>query len=120
MGCLNATITTNYKPAEASILLTTESLYSTISMLKQIDVEIDLIKNVLNNPYEVLITRLNTTPNMEIKESSKRLKASVGIVCTLELLHDYLEVEPEHIWLVPSNNYSQEFIVYSNTNWIIN
>lgn len=45
------------------------------------------------------------------------LKANVGIICTPNT-NVYLFVEPEVIWLTPDTT-SADFMVRSNTKWII-
>lgn len=45
------------------------------------------------------------------------LKANVGIICTPNT-YAYLFVEPEVIWLTP-DTMSADFMVRSNTKWII-
>lgn len=41
-----------------------------------------------------------------------------GLVCTLRETF-YLKVEPEMIWLLPENNFSEDVVVYSNVTWTI-
>lgn len=47
------------------------------------------------------------------------LKVRCGVVCSLVEVLPYIEVEPEVIWLIPSNDFSQEVVVYSNVTWVI-
>ena len=128
MECLNVTITNDYSPIEASIILSTKPLFSKISILdNNLNIKLCLhneflvlLSKIDTIPISALLSKIDNAPKIEIKNTSKKLRASVGLICSLEQIKEYLEVEPEYVWLVPSNNYSQDVIIYSNTNWTIN
>lgn len=44
------------------------------------------------------------------------IKVSVGIVCDVGK-DAYLRVEPDYIWLIPSNNFEDNVDVLSNVVW---
>ena len=41
-----------------------------------------------------------------------------GLVCSLEAVH-YLRVEPQYIWLLPENDFSEDVAVYSDVSWTV-
>lgn len=48
----------------------------------------------------------------------KALQFSAGLVCSLSAgLH--LRVEPEYVWLLPENDFSEDVVVYANVSWTI-
>ena len=42
----------------------------------------------------------------------------LGLVCKPNILHPYLEIEPELIWVYP--DWATDNNVYSNTSWKVN
>lgn len=53
-----------------------------------------------------------------VERAAKPLEFRCGLVCSLGSAF-YLNVEPESIWLLPENGFSQDVVVYSNVTWII-
>lgn len=47
------------------------------------------------------------------------LKVRCGVVCSLAEVLPYIEVEQDFIWLTPSNDFSQDVVIYSNVTWVI-
>ena len=41
-----------------------------------------------------------------------------GLVCSTSEAF-YLNVEPEYIWLLPENDFSEDVVIYSNVSWTI-
>jgi hypothetical protein len=55
---------------------------------------------------------------IEAKRTGAQMRFSAGLVCSLSMgLH--LRVEPEYIWLLPENDFSEDVVVYANVSWTI-
>lgn len=52
------------------------------------------------------------------KRKAKPIEFRCGLVCSVNIAA-YLKVEPETIWLLPSNDFSQDVVVYANVTWRI-
>lgn len=62
---------------------------------------------------------VNTSPLYGINVSvnpSRSIKVSVGVVCDVGK-DAYLTVNPDYIWLMPSNNFEDSVDVLSNVVW---
>ncbi|WP_298048198.1 hypothetical protein [uncultured Bacteroides sp.] len=62
---------------------------------------------------------VNTSPLYGINVSvnpSRSIKVSVGVVCDVGK-DAYLTVNPDYIWLMPSNNFEDNVDVLSNVVW---
>lgn len=53
-----------------------------------------------------------------MKRKGKPVEFRCGLVCSVNTAA-YLKVEPETIWLMPSNDFSQDVVVYANVTWRI-
>ena len=49
-------------------------------------------------------------------EAVKGMKVSIGVVCDVGK-QAYLKVDPDYIWLMPSNNFEDNVDVLSNVVW---
>lgn len=52
--------------------------------------------------------------NVSVK--ADEMKVSIGVVCDVGK-QAYLKVDPEYIWLIPSNNFEDNVDVLSNVVW---
>lgn len=52
--------------------------------------------------------------NVSVK--ADEMKVSIGVVCDVGK-QAYLKVDPEYIWLMPSNNFEDNVDVLSNVVW---
>ena len=59
--------------------------------------------------------KVGTSPLFGINPN-RSIKVSVGIVCDVGK-DAYLRVEPDYIWLMPSNNFEDNVDVLSNVVW---
>jgi hypothetical protein len=48
----------------------------------------------------------------------KPVEFRCGLVCSVSEMF-YLRVEPEYIWLLPENDFSEDVVVYANVSWTI-
>ncbi len=69
---------------------------------------------------EVTAQRIGTAPRLSVSRLGTPLCASFGLVCTVEEDAKYLRVEPEYIWLMEGNDYTEDVLVWSNVEWIAN
>lgn len=53
---------------------------------------------------------------MKVSASATGMKVSIGVVCDVGK-QAYLKVDPEYIWLMPSNNFEDNVDVLSNVVW---
>lgn len=53
---------------------------------------------------------------MKVFASTTGMKVSIGVVCDVGK-QAYLKVDPEYIWLMPSNNFEDNVDVLSNVVW---
>jgi hypothetical protein len=102
-GCLSARISRVGNTLNANIGLADEHIIATISRVSE------GLKANIGIVDESLIAT--------ISRIGGNLKANVGIICTPNT-NAYLFVEPEVIWLTP-DTMSVDFVVRSNTKWII-
>lgn len=65
------------------------------------------------------ISRIGQSPVVTTADIGEKLKVRCGLVCSVSDTHKYLEVEPDIIWLIPENGFSQDVVVYSNVEWVI-
>lgn len=54
--------------------------------------------------------------NVHAKRISQGLKVSCGLVCSVSTAK-MLKVEPEYIFLMEANNYTEDVCVISNVKW---
>lgn len=65
------------------------------------------------------IERISDTPTIAIARVNAPLSVRCGIVCSIRT-GLYLNIEPEHIFLMKGNNFTDNVIIYSNVIWKIN
>ena len=53
---------------------------------------------------------------MKVSASATGMKVSIGVVCDVGK-QAYLKVDPDYIWLMPSNNFEDNVDVLSNVVW---
>ena len=70
------------------------------------------------NEIHPIVSKLGYSPIIGISNLCG-LKVRCGIVCELAEVAPYIEVAPDIVWLMPSNDFSQDVVVYSNVIWII-
>lgn len=51
-----------------------------------------------------------------VSAKADEMKVSIGVVCDVGK-QAYLKVDPEYIWLMPSNNFEDNVDVLSNVVW---
>ena len=73
-----------------------------------ISVHIEAIKGIGN-----VIVKAD---EMKVSASETGMKVSIGVVCDVGK-QAYLKVDPEYIWLMPSNNFEDNVDVLSNVVW---
>lgn len=68
-------------------------------------------------PLKVLSSRLD---EMEYSTSraDEQMIFTCGLVCSTSEAF-FLNVEPEYIWLLPENDFSEDVVVYANVSWTI-
>ena len=62
----------------------------------------------------VHIEAVNGIGNVSAK--AEEMKVSIGVVCDVGK-QAYLKVDPDYIWLMPSNNFEDNVDVLSNVVW---
>lgn len=62
----------------------------------------------------VHIEAIKDIGNVSVK--ADEMKVSIGVVCDVGK-QAYLKVDPEYIWLMPSNNFEDNVDVLSNVVW---
>lgn len=62
----------------------------------------------------VHIEAIKDIGNVSVKADG--MKVSIGVVCDVGK-QAYLKVDPEYIWLMPSNNFEDNVDVLSNVVW---
>jgi len=88
-----------------------------------INVKIALFKRVtpiinkVNSIFNIQISRKNLV-NVEVAKLN-RFNVSCGLICSVNK-SEYIILNKSILWLVPENNYSEELVIYSNTDWKIN
>lgn len=59
---------------------------------------------------------INKADEMKVSASATGMKVSIGVVCDVGK-QAYLKVDPDYIWLMPSNNFEDNVDVLSNVVW---
>ena len=62
------------------------------------------------------IKDIGKADEMKVFASATGMKVSIGVVCDVGK-QAYLKVDPEYIWLMPSNNFEDNVDVLSNVVW---
>lgn len=69
-------------------------------------------------PMSFMTGKVGEEVRIEAKRTGAQMLFSAGLVCSLSMgLH--LRVEPEYIWLLPENDFSEDVVVYANVSWTI-
>lgn len=69
-------------------------------------------------PLSFGVTRVGKDADIQANRIGQALQFSAGLVCSLSAgLH--LRVEPEYVWLLPENDFSEDVVVYANVSWTI-
>lgn len=92
-----------------------------IDALKRINPAISIDASKRINPAISIDASKRINPAISI-DASKRIDNPIEIRCGLvcSIASDfYLEVQPESIWLIPDNGFSQDVVVYANVSWVI-
>ena len=79
---------------------------------------IDIELRRIGSPISVSAQRYGDIPALTASRLGKPLEFRCGLVCTIDQTR-YLRVEPEMVWLLPDNGFSQDVVVYSNVFWTI-
>lgn len=86
---------------------------------------LSMVKNAMlkalasaNERIRPVVYRLGHSPVIDVSNIGQ-IKARCGVVCSLVEVKPYINVSPDVIWLIPSNNFSQDVVVYSNVTWVI-
>jgi hypothetical protein len=70
------------------------------------------------HPMSFVTGKVGEEVRIEAKRTGAQMLFSAGLVCSLSMgLH--LRVEPEYIWLLPENDFSEDVVVYANVSWTI-
>ena len=56
---------------------------------------------------------------LTVTRRGQGLKMTCGLVCSTNRSR-YLSVSPEHIWLMPGNNFKGDVLVTANVEWKVN
>ena len=62
------------------------------------------------------IKSIGNVSAMKVSASATGMKVSIGVVCDVGK-QAYLKVDPDYIWLMPSNNFEDNVDVLSNVVW---
>lgn len=62
------------------------------------------------------IKGIGKADEMKVSASATGMKVSIGVVCDVGK-QAYLKVDPDYIWLMPSNNFEDNVDVLSNVVW---
>lgn len=112
MACLNINITRVLSPIKATVSMV-GGLCASITRLQSINVTITEMISNLN----VVVTKSSPMLSIATAEVSEYMQVRCSIVC--DVLNYYLFVEPEFIWLTEANDWSHDFDVKSNVDWVI-
>lgn len=116
MSCIQINISNSEGGIKASVLNVTEHITVKVSLLQ----DFPIIAEV-NNVSDPIIVNIHTALSSEITiiEVSKRLNIYCSLVCAVTEVPPYIEISQEIIWLIPENDFSEDVLVQSNTDWII-
>lgn len=112
MACLNINISRVFSPIKATVSRV-GGLCASITRLQSINITITEMISNLN----VVVTKGSPMFSVATAAVSEYMQVRCSIVC--DVLNYYLLVEPEFIWLTEDNNWSQDFMVESNVDWIV-
>lgn len=69
-----------------------------------------------DTPITISATRASAEKVVQANRICSRIKVNCGLVCSVN--HALiLKVEPEYIWLMESNNFTDDVVVWSNVEW---
>ncbi len=59
---------------------------------------------------------IEAVKGINVSAKADEMKVSIGVVCDVGK-QAYLKVDPDYIWLMPSNNFEDNIDVLSNVVW---
>lgn len=68
------------------------------------------------NCLKPIVSRVGDGLDFQVSRVNSGLEFRVGVVCSVSDV-SYLNVQPEYVWLMPENNFTDEVVVYSNVVW---
>lgn len=78
-----------------------------------------IIVNTTRNNGDCIVNTYNVHCNSVIN-TTRATKTSVvktSLVCSINMLKNYVRVEPKYIWLIESNQFRDIVNVYSDVEW---
>lgn len=116
MSCIQINVNNSESGIKASVLNVTEHITINISSIQDFAIIAEI--NKISDP---IIASIYAALNSEITiiEVSKRLNAHCSLICSVTEVPPYIEISSEVIWLTPENDFSEDVLVCSNTDWII-
>lgn len=72
----------------------------------------------VGRPMGFSAERRGTVVLATMERIGKPVEFRCGLVCSTSEAF-YLNVEPEYIWLLPENDFSEDVVVYANVSWTI-
>lgn len=63
--------------------------------------------------------RIDAAPSVSASRIGGGLKVNCGLVCSVGQMGKYLNIEPEYIWLMESNRFTDDVVVWSNVEWTV-
>lgn len=72
----------------------------------------------VGRPMGFSAERIGTAILATMERIGKPVEFRCGLVCSTSEAF-FLNVEPEYIWLLPENDFSEDVVVYANVSWTI-
>lgn len=72
----------------------------------------------VGRPMGFSAERRGTVILATMERIGKPVEFRCGLVCSTSEAF-FLNVEPEYIWLLPENDFSEDVVVYANVSWTI-
>lgn len=76
-----------------------------------------IASNRIGEELKIGIERIGQGLDVIANRTGGNLRITAGLVCDTAAAEYYLQVSPQTVWLTPSNNFSDDFIVVSNVSW---
>lgn len=113
MACLNINISRVLSPIKATMSRIGE-LDAFVTTLHDMSVAVTALSRL-----SVAVTKVASIFNIATSDISERMQVKYSVVCDVPNGGYFLFVEPEIVWLTEANDWSHDFDVKSNVDWVI-
>lgn len=114
MACLNINISRVLTPSIKATMSRVGGVSAFATTLHDMSVAVTALSRL-----NVAVTKVASIFNIATSDISERMQVKYSVVCDVPNGGYFLFVEPEIVWLTEANDWSHDFDVKSNVDWVI-